>query len=111
MPVSTIWTNKQFWMRTGIIGCAVWLGGVTIISAVSRDFRWVPNSYRDSFGPASITALVGMAVICIVCFGVPWIAAATTEGHPGQTNTEARKSPSETIAERERKAPESWRRP
>jgi hypothetical protein len=108
MPIPTIWTNKQFWMRTGIVGCAVWLGGVTIISAVSRDLRWLPNSYRDGFGPASITALVGMAVICVVCFGVPWIAAATSDH--GQSDAEARKSSSEIIAERERKALESWRR-
>lgn len=62
--------GKETWLRTGVVASAVWLGGVIIYSVVGRDFYW------HSGGPATISAIVGVAVIFAVCLGIPWIAAA-----------------------------------
>lgn len=69
------WRDKQVWPRISVVVSAVWLGGVMIASQVSRNFEWFPNSYRNeySLGPAAITAFVGVVVIFIVGFGIPWI--------------------------------------
>jgi hypothetical protein len=74
--------NKALWMRIALIASGVWLGGVIIISANSRNFEWV-YQYQRGLGPAAITAIVGVAVIWVVCLGVPWIAEVTskTEDH------------------------------
>jgi hypothetical protein len=54
----------------------VWVGGTIIASQIARDFRWFPYLYRNdmSFGPAAITAMVGVVLIFVVCIGAPWIA-------------------------------------
>jgi hypothetical protein len=77
------WANKKLWSRIGVIASAVWLGIIIIISTSSLNFEWFPNSYSNEFkselhfGPASIVAAVGVAVIVAVCAGVPWFIAST----------------------------------
>lgn len=71
-----MWTDKQFWTRLGCVAAVVWVGLIIIASQVARDFRWFPYIYRNNydFGPAAITAFVGVCIIAVVCGGVPWIA-------------------------------------
>jgi cellulose synthase/poly-beta-1,6-N-acetylglucosamine synthase-like glycosyltransferase len=70
------WTDRSRWLRIALVASGVWLGGVVIASQVAgSSFRWFPYSYRNNydFGPAGITAFVGVAVIYILCIGIPWI--------------------------------------
>lgn len=60
----------QLWFRSALVASGVWLAGVTICSAVMRDFAW--TSYRTDFGPAMVTAIVGVLAIFVICLGVPW---------------------------------------
>lgn len=75
------WANKTFWFRIGTVASALWLGSIIIASELVDDFKWFPHKYRNDFdfGPAPITGLVGLAMICAVCAGVPWIAEALTK--------------------------------
>lgn len=63
------------WLRIGVIASFAWLGGVVIYSSISRNFEWV-LPYSNRLGPAAITAIAGMAVIAVVCLGIPWIVQA-----------------------------------
>jgi hypothetical protein len=63
--------------RIALVGSLVWFGLIIIISAIARDFPWDPRYSRDFVGPATVTALIGVAVIWIVCLGLPWIASST----------------------------------
>jgi hypothetical protein len=70
--MNRFWANQKLWTRIGVIASAIWL---IIISVVSRDFEWFPNSYSNEFkselhfGPAFIVAAVGVALIVAVCAG------------------------------------------
>lgn len=82
--MSYLWTDKRLWLRIALIAAAAWVGAVIIVSQIgSSNFRWFPNAYRNNydFGPAGITAFVGIAVIFIVCLGIPWIASAAKIKH------------------------------
>jgi hypothetical protein len=57
-----------------VIASIVWVGAIIIASVSARDFRWI--RFGDP-GPAMIVAFVGVVLICVLCFGVPWIAGAT----------------------------------
>jgi len=75
--MKNLWTDKTLWLRLALVASGAWFGGVVIVSQIgSSGFRWFPNSYRNDydFGPAGVTAFVGIAVIFIVCLGIPWIA-------------------------------------
>lgn len=80
-----LWTDKALWSRIALVASACWLGVIVIVSAISRNFEWFPNSYLNPynyslhFGPASVTASVGIAVIYAVCVGIPWIADAANK--------------------------------
>jgi hypothetical protein len=81
--MTPFWANQKLWTRIGVIASAIWLGIIMIISTVSRNFEWFPNSYSNEFkselhfGPAFIVAAVGVALIIAICAGVPWIIAST----------------------------------
>jgi hypothetical protein len=71
--------NQKLWLRIALVASVAWLGGVVIVSQIGpSDFRWFPYSYRNNydFGPAGITAIVGVVVILAVCLGIPWIGDA-----------------------------------
>lgn len=65
--------DKQFWIRTGVVASALWVGGVVIASATMRDFRWFLGYRHEEFGPATIAAAVGVMMILALTFGIPWI--------------------------------------
>jgi hypothetical protein len=69
-------TNMTMWFRIAVVASAVWVGGTIITSNLIYDFKWFPYTHRNdySFGPAAITANVGVLVIFAVCLGIPWIA-------------------------------------
>lgn len=74
--------DAQFW-RNAVVASFLWIGTLIIISAVSSDFEWIHTNYNDklegiiegyfNFGPASIVAIVGVAMIFVVFLGVPRI--------------------------------------
>lgn len=70
--------TRQLATRIAVVGSAAWFGAMIIASQLARDFRWFPNAYRNNydFGPAGITAFVGIAVIFAVCLGAVWIREA-----------------------------------
>ena len=75
--------SQSFWLRVACVASVAWIGVLIILSVVSRDFDWI-EGYRNEFGPASISALVGVALIFAVCLGIPWIAQAA-EKNPSAT--------------------------
>lgn len=64
----------RYWFRAAVVASAVWLAGVTIYSSIARDFGW--TAWRSDFGPATVTAIVGVLAIFIVCLGIPWVKRA-----------------------------------
>jgi hypothetical protein len=85
--MANIWTEWRFWWRAALIASAVWFGMMVIAAQISHDFRWFPNAYRNNydFGPAGITAFVGIAVIFAICLGVPWVASSLSAGAGGKS--------------------------
>ncbi len=69
-----LFANRPFWLRIGLVVSVVWVAGTILASLGNqRSFAWF-TPY--GFGPAGLWAIVGVAVIIVVCLGVPWIAAA-----------------------------------
>jgi len=79
--MNPLWRDSTFWKRLGAVAAVVWVGGVAIISGISRNFYWfAPSSYyQEPIGPAAITAGIGMVIICAVAVGIPWIAEAANK--------------------------------
>jgi hypothetical protein len=69
-----MWSNKSLWRRIAVIASVVWVGVLIIVSVLARTFRWA--NYRGEPDAAFVLALVGVVLIVVVCFGIPWIAAA-----------------------------------
>jgi lysylphosphatidylglycerol synthetase-like protein (DUF2156 family) len=65
--------NREFWGKLGVVAAATWLGFLMIASAISRDFVWT-YQYKNEIGPALVTAMAGLAIIAVICAGVPWVA-------------------------------------
>ena len=70
---------ERFWFRVAVVGSALWLSVIAILSATMRDFAW--STYRDALGPAGVTAIVGVCAIFVLCLGVPWVMRAKEERH------------------------------
>ena len=68
--------NRRFWVRAAALASLGWVGLMVIAAQVMRDFRWFPNAYIHNydFGPAGITAMVGVGLIWLAGLGVPWVA-------------------------------------
>lgn len=85
--ITPVFTDKALWMRVALILSIVWIGGTIILSQLVHDFRWLAPAYRrdEVFGPAGVTAIVGVMVIFAVCAGIPWIADRRPGAQPPST--------------------------
>ena len=71
-PLPNDWS---FWQRLTIVLSVIWIAAIAIVSVTTRDFRWFPYAFKNdySFGPAPITAFLGVVAIVVGCMGIPWI--------------------------------------
>lgn len=72
-------TNKKFWRRAACLAVVAWIGLtlLLVVAEVSKYFRFV---HRGEISGASVFACIGVTVLLIFGFGIPWMGRALRKG-------------------------------